>query len=157
MAKATSHDRSRSICTGVPPLTRSAITSYPQLMASFRSVMFSLSKALRESQRWVIDSFPAIVQRATGHSEQWGLLEETLDEQPAQHLAPISMSVRRYEFSVDISPRIVGRRCCDGKNHSAREDCFFFGSANRDRPVLLSDKASGEETRTTSHANETTS
>jgi hypothetical protein len=127
-------------------------------MASFRNVLFSLSKALCESQRWAIDSFPAIVQRATGYSEHWGMLEETRDE-------ATGASIWRYnvygETDMNLVVDHITHELSDAvlltETHSVREDCFFFGSAHRDRPVLLSDKASGEETQAPSHANKTTS
>ena len=122
--------------------------------------MFSLSKALSESQRWAIDSFPAIVQRATGHSEHWGLLEETLDE-------ATGASIWRYnvygEADMNLIVDHITHELSDAvlltETHSVREDCFFFVSAHRDRPEQLSDKVSGEETRARApnHANETTS
>ncbi len=127
-------------------------------MASFRNVLFSLSKALSESQRWAIDSFPAIVQRANGYSEHWGLLEESQDE-------ATGASLWRYNvygepdmgLVVDHITHELSDAVLLTETHSMREDCFFFGSANRDRPGLLSHKASEEEARASSHANESTS
>ena len=127
-------------------------------MASFRSVLFSLSKALRESQRWAIDSFPAIVKRATGYSEHWGLLDETLDE-------PTGASIWRYnvygETDMNLVVDHITHELSDGvlirETHSVQEDCYFFGSAGLDRPELLTDKSSVEETRAPNHADKTTS
>ena len=127
-------------------------------MAAFRSVLFSLSKALSDSQRWAIDSFPAIVQRATGYSEHWGLLEESLD-------TATGATIWRYnaygEADMNLVVDHITHELSDAvlltETHSVREDCFFFGSAHRDRPELLSHKAGAEETQAPSHANETTS
>jgi hypothetical protein len=127
-------------------------------MAAFRSVVFSLSKALSEGQRWAIESFPAIVQRATGYSEHWGLHEEAFDE-------ATGASIWRYnvygETDMNLVVDHITHELSDGvlltETHSVREDCYFFGSARRDRPELLSNRTSVEETRAPNQANKITS
>jgi hypothetical protein len=125
-------------------------------MASYRSVVFSLSKALSESQRWALDSFPAIVRRATAYSEHWGMLEETLDKATGARIwrynayGEADMNLVVDHITHELSDAVLL-----SETHSVGEDCFFFGSAHLDRPELLTPKASGEETQAPSHTTET--
>ena len=45
-----------------------------------RTILFSLSQAVAENQRWAVDAFPQIVRRATGYSERWALQEQVATE-----------------------------------------------------------------------------
>ncbi len=127
-------------------------------MASCRSVVFSLSKALSDHQSWAINTFPAIVQRATACSQQWHLLEETRDE-------ATGASIWRYNVdggsNMDLIVDHITHELSDAvlvtESHTVREDCYFFGSMRRDRPELFADKAGSGETRAQNHKKESSS
>ena len=119
-----------------------------------RNVLFTLSKSLTESQAWAIGSFPAIIRRATGHSEQWAILEERQDEETGA-------SSWRYQVQglpdIDLVVDHIIHELTDAvlltEWHSVHEDRFTFGSLRRDRPEPSSDQ-SGEE-RPAPHTKET--
>jgi hypothetical protein len=121
---------------------------YPEEMesSSSRTIQLNLSKALCESQPWAIDSFPAIMERATGYSERWALLNASQDEQTGTH-------TWRYRIQgvpdVDLIVDHIVHELTDAvlleEWHSVTEDCYTFGSMRRDRPEPLT-KGVGEET-----------
>jgi len=110
-----------------------------------RNVLFTLSRSLTESQAWAIGSFPAIIRRATGHSEQWAILEERRDEETGasswrfqvQGLPDIDLVVDHIIHELTDAVLLT-------EWHSVSEDRFTFGSLRRDRPEPSSDQSSEE-------------
>ena len=108
-----------------------------------RNVLFTLSRSLTESQAWAIGSFPAIIHRATGYSEQWAILEERRDEETGA-------SSWRYRVQglpdIDLVVDHIIHELTDAvlltEWHSVHEDRFSFGSLRRDRPEPSSDQSS---------------
>ncbi len=104
-------------------------------LTSRRAICFSLSKALGDSQRWAVESFPAIIQRATGYSERWALMGRTTDN---------DSGTRTWHYQVEGLPDIdivvdhIIHELTDAillnEWHSVTEDRFTFGSMQRDRP-----------------------
>jgi hypothetical protein len=113
--------------------------------SSFRTIQFKVSKTLGESQGWAIDSFPAIMERATGYSERWALLNASTDEQSGTH-------TWRYRVQglpdVDLIVDHIVHELTDAvlldEWHSVDEDCYTFGSMRRDRPDHVT-KVVGDE------------
>ncbi len=107
-----------------------------------RTLRFRLSKALAENQHWAVTSFPAIVQRATGHSERWAFVDHATD--------PDGLHEWRYEVQgipeVDIVVDHIIHELTDSvlldEWHSITEDRFTFGSMHRDRPIPPADAES---------------
>ena len=101
-----------------------------------RTVLFTLSKELTQRQGWAVDSFPAIMGRATGGNEQWALAEQTRDEETGD-------SSWRYQVEgipdIDLIVDHIIHELTDAvllsEWHSRTEDRFTFGSLRRDRPV----------------------
>jgi hypothetical protein len=104
----------------------------------FRTIQFNVSKTLSESQAWAIDSFPAIMERATGYSERWALLDASTDEQTGTH-------TWRYRVQgmpdVDLIVDHIVHELTDAvildEWHTVDEDRYTFGSMRRDRPEHL--------------------
>jgi len=117
-----------------------------------RTVLFTLSKELTQRQGWAVDSFPAIMRRATGGNEQWALTQQTRDEETGD-------SSWRYQVEaipdIDLIVDHIIHELTDAvllsEWHSRTEDRFVFGSLRRDRPPQPS---SSEETQLP-HAEET--
>jgi hypothetical protein len=116
-----------------------------------RIVWFSLSKALAESQRWAVDSFPTIVRRATGSSERWTLREQTYD-------AARETPMWRYEVQgvsdLDLVVDHIIHELTDAvlltELHTVTEDAYTFGSMHWDHPahaVQAPEQAIGESDR----------
>ncbi len=107
-----------------------------------RIVWFSLSKALAESQRWAVDSFPTIVRRATGSSERWTLREQTYD-------AARETPMWRYEVQgvsdLDLVVDHIIHELTDAvlltELHTVTEDAYTFGSMHWDHPEKPKDAA----------------
>lgn len=103
---------------------------------SHRTVQFRLSAALAGTQGWAVAAFPAIVQRATGHSERWALVEQSVD---ADDGAPSW----RYEVQgvpeIDLVVDHIIHELTDAillhEQHTVTSDAFTFGSMRRDRPA----------------------
>jgi hypothetical protein len=101
-----------------------------------RIVWFSLSKALAESQRWAVDSFPTIVRRATGSNERWMLRAQTYD-------AAREMPTWRYEVQgvSDLDPVVehITHELTDAvlltEPHTVTEDAYTFGNMRLDHPA----------------------
>jgi len=104
-------------------------------LTSHRTVWFSLSKALGETQRWAGETFPTIIQRATGYSERWALVEHMTDQESGAR-------TWRYEVvgipDIDIVVDHIIHELTDAvllsEWHTVTEDRFTFGSVHRDRP-----------------------
>jgi len=116
-----------------------------------RIVWFSLSKAVAESQRWAMDSFPTIVRRATGSSEHWTLKEQTCDDTRG-------MPMWRYEVEglpdIDLVVDYIIHELTEAvlltELHTVTEDAYTFGSMRRDRPARAEqtpEQAIGESDR----------
>ena len=110
---------------------------YAEFMApSRRTVLFSLSSALADNQQWAVGAFPAIVERATGHSERWALMEQSVD-------AADGAMVWRYEVQglpeIDLVVDHIVHELTDAvlisEQHTVTSDTFTFGSMRRDRPT----------------------
>lgn len=103
---------------------------------SSRTVQFSLSPALAASQEWAVTVFPAIIQRATGYSERWTLVEQSVD-------AADGTPAWRYEVQglpeIDLVVDHVIHELTDvvllSEEHTVTSDTFTFGSMRRDQPV----------------------
>ena len=80
--------------------------------------------------------FPAIIQRATGYSERWTLVEQSVD-------AADGTPAWRYEVQglpeIDLVVDHVIHELTDvvllSEEHTVASDAFTFGSMRRDRPV----------------------
>jgi hypothetical protein len=125
-------------------LTRSSVTGYSAAVTSpSRAVLFTLSKGLTQRQGWAVDSFPAIMRRATGGNEQWALAEQTRDEETGD-------SSWRYQVEgipdIDLVVDHIIHELTDAvllsEWHSRSEDRFVFGSLRRDRPAQHSEEVS---------------
>ena len=113
-------------------------SGYPSFMAfvSRRTVQFSLSPALAASQEWAVKVFPAIIQRATGYSERWTLVERSVD-------AADGATAWRYEAQglpeIDLVVDHIIHELTDAvlvsEEHTITLDAFTFGSIRRDRPA----------------------
>jgi hypothetical protein len=102
---------------------------------SFRTVRFSLSKALSDSQLWAIESFPEIIQRATGYSERWALIERTRDEESGTYTWQYQVqSLPDIDLIVDHIVHELTDAVLLSEWHSVNEDRFTFGNMKRDRP-----------------------
>lgn len=107
-------------------------------MMSFarRTVRFTLSPALAASQEWAADALPAVIQRATGYSERWTLVEQSVD-------AADGTPAWRYEVQglpeIDLVVDHIIHELTDvvllNEEHTVTSDAFTFGSMHRDRPV----------------------
>jgi len=101
-----------------------------------RTVRFTLSPALAAGQAWAVKVFPAVIQRATGYSERWTLVEESVD---AADGAP----TWRYEVQglpeIDLVVDHIIHELTDAvlmsEEHTVTLDAFTFGSMHRDRPA----------------------
>lgn len=104
--------------------------------AARRTVLFSLSPALAESQRWAVEAFSNIVMRATGYNERWRLMEQLRD-------GTSGSSIWRYEVQglpeIDLVVDHIVHELTDAvllsEQHTVTEDSFTFGSIRRDRPA----------------------
>lgn len=103
---------------------------------SRRTVQFSLSPALVAGQGWAADAFPAIIQRATGYSERWTLVEQSADR--------IDGTLTwRYEVQglpeIDLVVDHIIHELTDvvllSEAHTVGSDAFTFGSMRRERPA----------------------
>jgi hypothetical protein len=102
---------------------------------TFRTVRFSLSKALSDSQLWAIESFPEIIQRATGYSERWSLIERTKDEPSGTYTWQYQVqSLPDIDLIVDHIVHELTDAVLLSEWHSVNEDRFTFGNMKRDRP-----------------------
>jgi len=103
---------------------------------SHRTVRFTLSPALAAGQEWAVHAFPNVIQRATGYSERWTLVEQSVD-------AADGTPAWRYEVQglpeIDLVVDHVIHELTDvvllSEEHTVASDAFTFGSMRRDRPV----------------------
>lgn len=108
---------------------------------SSRNILFTLSKSLAEGQGWALESFRAIIQRATGGSEQWSFVEHARDQET-------EASSWRYQVrglpNIDLVVDHILHELTDAvllsEWHSVSEDRFIFGSLRRDRPERQSEE-----------------
>lgn len=120
-------------------------------LTSHRMVSFSLSKALGEAQHWAVETFPTIIQRATGYSERWALVNRMTDD---------ASGTRTWQYEVEGVPEIdlvvdhLIHELTDAvllsEWHSVTEDRFTLGSLRRDRPARAEqapEQAIGEDER----------
>ena len=110
--------------------------------ASHRTVRFSLSQALAENQQWAVAAFPAIIQRATGYSERWTLVEQSVD-------AADGTPAWRYDVQglpeIDLVVDHIIHELTDAvlidEQHTVASDTFTFGSMRRDQPARTEEPA----------------
>ena len=115
-------------------------------LTSHRTVWFGLSKALADTQCWAVESFPAIIQRATGHSERWALVGLATNDKTG---------MRSWQYDVEGIPDIdivvdhIIHELTDAvilsEWHTVPEDRFTFGSMRRDKPDPAQSQSSREE------------
>jgi hypothetical protein len=113
--------------------------------SSFRTIQLKVSKTLSESQSWAMDSFPAIMERATGYSEQWALLNASIDEQTGTHTWQYRVQgMPDVDLIVDHIVHELTDAVLLDEWHSVDEDRYTFGSMRRDRPDPVT-KVVGDE------------
>jgi hypothetical protein len=109
-------------------------------------VSFSLSKALVEAQRWAVDSFPAIVSRATGYSERWALVGQTTDDETGMCTWQYRVEgIPEIDIVVDHIIHELTDAVILSEWHTVTEDRFTFGSMRRDKPEPTPSQPSHEE------------
>jgi hypothetical protein len=131
------------------PLSMTGLHGYSGEVAlsTNRTIRFNLSQALSDSQPWAIKSFPAILDRATGYSERWKLLEELKDEESGAHTWRYQVQgLPDVDIVVDHIIHELTEAVLLTEWHSVSEDDFTFGSMKRDRPPQLTDTADGQAT-----------
>lgn len=101
---------------------------------SSRTVRFNLSPALAAVQGWAVEVFPAIVQRATGHSERWRLVERSVDAEGAPAWEYAVQGLPEIDLVVDHIIHELTDAVLTGEEHTVTSDVFTFGSMRRDRP-----------------------
>src|SRR5438552_18411264 len=85
-----------------------------------RTLRFRLSKALAENQHWAVTSFPAIVQRATGHSERWAFVDHATDPDGLHEWRYEVQGFRRWTSSWIISFTNSRIACCSMNGTASR-------------------------------------
>lgn len=100
-----------------------------------RTVRFSLSQALAENQHWAVEVFPAIVQRATGYSERWTLMERSVDAAGAPAWEYEVQGLPEIDLVVDHIIHELTDAVLISEQHTVTSDVFTFGSMRRDRPA----------------------
>jgi hypothetical protein len=116
---------------------------------SSRNILFTLSKSLAEGQGWALESFRAIIQRATGSSERWSFVEEARDQETEAY-------TWRYQVQglpdIDLVVDHILHELTDAvllsEWHSVSEDRYIFGSLRRDRPERPAEQPTAEKTQT---------
>lgn len=101
---------------------------------SSRTVRFNLSPALAAGQGWAVEVFPAIVQRATGYSERWALVERSVDTAGAPAWEYAVQGLPEIDLVVDHIIHELTDAVLIGEEHTVTSDVFTFGSMRRDRP-----------------------
>jgi len=110
-----------------------------------RTVRFNLSPALATSQGWAVKVFPAIIQRATGYSERWTLVEQSVDTDDGT-------PAWRYEVQglpeIDLVVDHIIHELTDvvlmSEEHTVASDAFTFGSMRRERPARTEQTAAAD-------------
>ena len=116
--------------------------------SSTRTVRLSLSKALVESQQWAVDSFQAIIDRATGYNERWRLISRTTSEDSGTQTWHYEVQgVPEVDLVVDHIIHELTDAVLLTEWHSVTEDDFTFGSMRRDQPEKSQPAVKDEETR----------
>lgn len=115
-------------------------------LSTHRMVWFSLSKVLVDSQCWAVESFPHIIQRATGYSERWAMVAQATDEETG---------ACTWQYDVEGIPDIdkvvdhIIHELTDAvilsEWHTVAEDRFTFGSMRRDKPEQARSDPAHEE------------
>jgi hypothetical protein len=115
---------------------------------STRTVRLSLTKALVESQQWAVDSFPIIIDRATGYNERWRLISQTTSEDSGTQTWHYEvLGVPEIDLVVDHIIHELTDAVLLSEWHSVIEDSFTFGSMRRDHPEKLQTTVKDEEIR----------
>jgi hypothetical protein len=103
---------------------------------SHRTVWFSLSKALGEAQHWAVEAFPTIIQRATGYSERWTLVNRMTDEASGTRTWQYEVTgIPEIDLVVDHIIHELSDAVLLSEWHTVTEDRFTVGSLKRDRPA----------------------
>lgn len=103
---------------------------------SRRTVLFSLSSALADNQQWAVGAFPAIVRRATGHSERWELMEQSVDAADGTMAWRYAVQgIPEIDLVVDHIIHELTDAVLTSEQHTVTTDIFTFGSMRRDRPA----------------------
>jgi hypothetical protein len=103
---------------------------------SHRTVSFNLSKALGEAQCWAVETFPTIIQRATGYSERWVLVSRMTDEASGTRTWQYEVvGIPEIDLVVDHIIHELSDAVLLSEWHTVTEDRFTFGSLRRDRPA----------------------
>ena len=101
-----------------------------------RTVRFTLSPALAAGQEWAVHAFPNVIQRATGYSERWTLVEQSVD---AADGAPAwgyeVQGIPEIDLVVDHIIHELTDAVLMSEAHTITSDAFTFGSIRRDRPA----------------------
>ena len=101
-----------------------------------RTVQFTLSPALAAGQEWVVHAFPDVIRRATGYSERWTLVEQSVD---AADGAPAwwyeVQGIPEIDLVVDHIIHELTDAVLMSEEHTLTSDAFTFGSIRRDRPA----------------------
>ena len=118
----------------------------------YRTVWFSLSKALSENQPWAVGAFPTIIQRATGYSEGWTLV---------RHTCATDSGVHTWQYHVQGTPEVdpvVDHLIHELTDcvllmewHTVTEDRFLFGNMLHERPERSQDSQPEQADQQTSH------
>ena len=101
-----------------------------------RTVRFTLSPALAAGQKWAVHAFPDVIQRATGYSERWTLVEQSVDaadSAPAWRYAV--QGIPEIDLVVDHIIHELTDAVLMSEAHTITSDAFTFGSIRRDRPA----------------------
>ena len=106
-----------------------------------RTVRFTLSPALAAGQEWAVHAFPNVIQRATGYSERWTLVEQSVD---AADGAPAwgyeVQGIPEIDLVVDHIIHELTDAVLMSEAHTITSDAFTFGSIRRDRPASSNGK-----------------
>ena len=130
--------------TRVDPYT---VDRYAELMSlARRTVRFTLSTALAAGQEWAVGAFPTVIQRATGYSERWTLVAQSVDAAdgaPAWQYEVLGLP--EIDLVVDHIIHELTDAVILSEWHTVTEDRFTFGSMRRDKPEPTRSQPSREE------------
>jgi hypothetical protein len=102
---------------------------------SRRTVRFALSPVLAAGQQWAVHAFPAVIQRATGYSERWTLVEQSVDDDGAPAWRYEVQGLPEIDLVVDHIIHELTDAVLMSEEHTVTLDAFTFGSIRRDRPA----------------------
>jgi hypothetical protein len=116
------------------------------MTSASRTVRLSLSKALAESQQWAVNSFPSIIDRATGYNERWQLISQTTSEDSGTQTWHYEVhGTLEIDLVVDHIVHELTEAVLLTEWHTVTEDGFTFGSMLRDHPEKPQGAAGYEE------------